>query len=248
VSLLEDGCVAYPATKASRAWASAALARARDITADPDTKRVNLRHGETWFVGVDALPNDATGAIDGVPLSGAWDADVPRDFHMHPAQVSVMYPGYPTKDTDQSEANHRYRVDRCAAHVDGLLPEGPARRRYPREFHAYVLGIHLNDCDAAPTVYWRGSHRIMGAALRAVIGAQDPREVDVTDAYKAARREVFETCEMLTVTGAPGAAFLMHRHVLHGTAPWSDDVSGEARFSAFFRPEFTDPSEWLAAD
>lgn len=244
----QDGCTRFPATPESRAWAAAAYARAKEIAADPQMQKTNLRHGRTWFVGVDALPNDAQGAVDGVPLKGPFRVGLPETGALHAAQLSVMYAGYPQRDPDQSAANHRYRVDRCAAHVDGLLPVGPERRRYPREFHAYILGIHVNNCVAAPTVYWQGSHHIMLRAIRSAVGASDPWSVDVTEAYQAARREVFDTCTQVAITGAVGEAFLLHRFALHGTAPWDAPPNDDGRMIAFFRPEFSDRTDWLGRD
>lgn len=245
-----DGCVRFAATQPARSWAVAAGTLARSLSNQPEHRLRNLRHGKTWFVGVDLLPNDANGAIADIPLRGPWQAHLPVHRPLHRAQVSIVYPGYPRQDPEESEANHRYRVRRRAAHMDGLLPEGPERRRYPREFHAYVLGVHLDGCSQAPTVYWRGSHRIMGQAMRAAIAGRDSAQVDVTEAYHAARRHVFETCEMVPLDGATvGASFLMHRFTLHGTEPWEAATQeGESRMIAFLRPEFETAAEWLTAD
>ena len=137
------------------------------------------------------------------------------------------------------------------AHVDGLLPVGPDRRRFAREYHAYILGVCLGDCNGAPTVFWPGSHRIVGRALREAIGESQPAKVDVTEAYHAARAEVFATCEMVTIKNELGASFLLHRHTLHGTDVWdpalADNCGPEGRMIAFFRPEFRDPADWLSA-
>ena len=238
-----DGFVVFDADPLVTAWADAAARAAGRITTDPDIAARNLRHGNTWFVGVDALPNTPDGAIHGVPLAGPWDGLVPA-LPLHPAQLSVIYPGYPRRDTDQSEANHRYRTYRCAAHVDGLLPEGPQRRRFARECHAYILGIPLDDAGDAPTVVWPGSQRIMQAALARAIGDHAPGDVDLTDAYHAARRTVFDTCDPVAITVAKGQSFLIHRHALHGTAPWSG-TGTTPRAIAFFRPEYPDPMDWL---
>lgn len=240
-----DGFAVFDGDPRVVVWAQAARRVAERIAADAAARRANLRHGETWFVGVDALPNDASGAIDGVALQGPWQDHVP-DLAQHSAQLSIIYPGYPQRDPDQSVANHNYRVRRCAAHVDGLLPEGARRRRYAREFHAYILGIPLNPLAAAPTVVWPGSHRIIGAALRAAIGARGIGDVDLTVAYHAARRDVFERIAPVQIHAAPGQSFLIHRFALHGTAPWQGPV-GPGRMIAFFRPEYHDPAEWLAA-
>ncbi|MEL6463395.1 MAG: hypothetical protein AAFQ58_00375 [Pseudomonadota bacterium] len=239
-----DGFVVFDHDPRTARWATAAHRVAEKITDDPETKARNLRHGQTWFVGVDALPNAPDGSVGGVALGGPWVGQVPT-LPQHPAQLSVVYPGYPQRDPGQSEANHRYRVNRMAAHVDGLLPEGPTRRRYAREFHAYILGLPLNAVVAAPTVVWKGSHRIMQNALTDAIGCADPRDVDVTDAYHTARKHVFETCAAVPLHARPGGSFLIHRFALHGTAPWHGPAA-DGRMIAFFRPEFTDPADWLS--
>ena len=150
--LSSTGALSFDTTPESVAWAQEALAVTKTLSRDLEIKAVNLRHGQTWFVGVDILPNTCDGAINGVPLAGPWTPHLPYQVPLHKAQVSIIYPGYPKRDPQQSEANHRYRINRYAAHMDGLSPEGPNHRRFPREFHAYVLGIHLTDCAAAPTV------------------------------------------------------------------------------------------------
>ncbi|MEO9574220.1 MAG: hypothetical protein ABJ263_18460 [Tateyamaria sp.] len=246
MNLGRDGYAVFDADPRVAKWASAAVRVARDIASDPEMRAANLRHGETWFVGVDALPNGPMGKVDNVPLAGPWQDHVPS-VAMHSAQLSIIYPGYPKRDPDQSEANHRYRVTRAAAHVDGLLPEGPARRRFAREFHAYILGLPLNPVAAAPTVVWPGSHLIMQAALSELIGAQPIDQVDLTDAYHAARRAAFEASDPIPIVAGPGQSFLIHRFALHGTAPWDGPVT-DGRMIAFFRPEFSDAKDWLAAD
>jgi len=240
-----DGFVVFDRDARVAAWAGTVLPVAMGIASDPAARARHLRHGGTWFSGVDALPNGPRGEIAGVPLGGPWQGHVP-DLPMHAGQLSIIYPGYPRQDADQSDASHRYRIIRSAAHVDGLLPEGPARRRFAREFHAYILGVPLNAVDAAPTVVWPGSHRIMQEALSAAIGDQPVRDVDVTDAYHAARRVAFETCAPVAIRTAPGQSFLIHRFALHGMEPWQGRV-GPGRMIAFFRPEFADPEDWLAA-
>ena len=245
MTLARDGFKLFGPDARVKLWAQAARAVAEPIITQEAVRAKNLRHGATWFVGVDILPNDAQGSISGVPLDGPWTLP---ELTMHRAQVSIIYPGYPQQDPGQSDANHDFRVRRRAAHVDGLLPVGPQRQRYLREFHAYILGIPLNVSHAAPTVVWRGSHRIIGQALRDAIGAADPTQVDVTKAYHAARKVVFETCEMVPLTAhEEGASFLIHRHALHGTDVWDGAPQGH-RMIAFLRPEFSSPQEWLRND
>lgn len=209
----------------------------------------NLRHGQTWFVGVDALPNAADGSLDEVPLTGPWESYVTAPPVWHPAQLSIVYPGYPGQDAGESSSSHRYRVQRHAAHVDGLLPIGPARRRFLREPHAFILGLPLTVSEAAPLMVWPGSHTIMGDAFRDLVGTGDPLTVDLTAGYQAARRQVFDRIAPVPVTALPGQSVLLHRHLLHGVAPWDDCASGppEGRMVAYFRPQFS-ADQWLRMD
>ena len=244
-----DGFAIFAADARVSRWAAAARVVARDVAQRADMRSAdNLRHQQTWFVGVDALPNGRDGSLEGTPLHGPWQAFVP-ELPLHPAQVSIIYAGYPKQDADESDANHGFRLNRAAAHVDGLLPVGPHKRRFALEYHAYILALPLNDVTASPTVVWRGSHRIMQRALRDTIADGDPAQVDITEAYKAARREVFETCEQIPLRITAGQSALVHRFALHGTQPWdrSDDPSGEGRMVAFFRPECAGgAAQWLA--
>lgn len=234
---------------ATARWADAALSVAVKITSDPEIRAANLRHGNTWFVGVDALPNATDGSVAGVPLAGRWAAHIRSTTHWHPAQLSVVYPGYPQQDADESDANHRYRITRFAAHVDGLLPIGPQRRRYLREPHAFILGLPLNLSDAAPLMVWPGSHLIMGDAFRRHMQGAEPCAIDITDIYKAARKQVFEQIKPIAIAAEPGQAMLLHRHLLHGVAPWHAGAGAppEGRMVAYFRPQFS-AAAWLAQD
>lgn len=254
MTLAAQGYICFDATDDSRAWARAALAIGRRVAADAGAQRANLRHRGTWFVGVDALPNARDGSLGGVPLRGPWDAHLPQRGPLHTAQLSVIYPGYPKQDAAESDGNHRYRLRRGAAHVDGLHPVGPERRRMALERHAYILGISLDGSRAAPTLCWPGSHLVLGAVLRAAIGDDDPAQVDVTDAYHAARAQVFDQIAPVALWGPAGSSFLLHRFTLHGTAPWGDrgendggkSAQDAARFTAFFRPEWDgDARDWL---
>lgn len=257
-SFLADGFLRFPAAAASLAWAAHARPVAAAATADPAHAHW-LRCGGTWFVGVDALPNDASGRLaGGPPLAGAA-IDFIRDglklaLPLHRAQVSVCYPGYPQPSAEESQQAYAFRRNRDAAHVDGLLAEGPEKRRYLKEPHAYILGITLTEQspDAAPLTVWKGSHRIMQAMFAAAFAGRPPeqwRAVDVTDAYQAARREVFAKCERLTLPSAPGEAVLVHRHLVHGVAPWGEHATAapEGRMIAYLRPEFPAIADWLNA-
>lgn len=245
--VIAAGYTLFPSDPAVAAWAKVAHHAALCELSDETTRSAQLRHARTWFVGVDALPNAADGSIDGVPLKGPWQAHVTPPEHWHAAQLSVVYPGYPGKDAEESDANHRYRIKRHAAHVDGLLPVGPERRRFLQEPHAFILGLPLNISDAAPLMVWPGSHRIMGDAFRTAIGCNDPSQVDLTKIYHEARRRCFETITPLPLQMTPGQSVLLHRHLLHGVAPWTADATAppEGRMVAYFRPQFS-AEAWLS--
>jgi hypothetical protein len=234
-ALAADGVAVCAPDPAVAAWADAAYRTGCDVLAVDPARR----HGGTWYVGVDALPNASDGSVAGVPLAGAWLAHVAAPARWHRAQLSVVFARYPRRDTDESAAAHRYRHKRDAAHVDGLLPEGPDKRRHLREPHAFIAGFPLNAVTASPLVVWKGSHKIMRAAFAAAYAghpAESWGDIDVTEAYQAARRDVFARCERVEVTAAPGQVILLDRHVLHGVAPWADDAKGQMRMIAYFRP------------
>lgn len=241
--LARQGYVIFGHDPDVAAWAVQARGVALQVLAQGGERR----HGRTWFVGVDALPNAPDGSVNGFPLAGTWRLHVNAPPQWHRAQVSVVFPGYPQQDAGESDAAHRFRRNRDAAHVDGLLPEGPDKRRHLREPHSFILGLPLDPVRASPLVVWRGSHILMRAAFqRAFEGlpSQQWGDVDVTDTYKTARQEVFDTCERIEIIAGPGQAILLHRHLLHGVAPWADDASGDMRMIAYFRP-LVDPAAWL---
>ncbi|WP_196502953.1 hypothetical protein [Aestuariivirga litoralis] len=216
------------------------------------------RCGGTWFVGVDALPNDDQGRVgDGPALSGAA-VDFIRHSLMrsqiasHRGQVSICLPGYPKRGSDETEAQHAFRAKRDSAHVDGLHGEGAQKRRYLRELHDFIFGIALDDVDhgAAPFVVWEGSHLIMQAmfkdALRDV-PVEKWGEVDFTDRYKAARARVFESCKRVEIPARAGEAYVTHRFALHGVAPWGETALKQ-RAVVYFRPCNMNAADWLARD
>ncbi|WP_375267501.1 hypothetical protein [Planktotalea sp.] len=237
----KDGFAIFEANDATRAWARAAHKIACEVTADPEQQAQWLRHQNTWFVGVDALPNADDGSIANVPLSGPWQEYVLAPSHWHKAQISVVYEGYPKQDKEQSDANHRFRINRAAAHVDGLLLENG--KRYLREPHAFILGVSLNESDAAPLKVWPGSHTLMGAELAKALNAGP----DLTGVYKATRARVFETIKPVDVPLRFGQSILLHRHMLHGMSPWQDGQTApkEGRMTAYFRPQFNNAKAWL---
>ena len=249
---LEAGWQVFAPEPAVDAWVCAVKAPA--LTSTSQEPR---RHGGTWCVGVDALDNDAEGrVVDGPPLAGrAFEAAVKATgaATLHRAQISVTYPGYPMRDANESAANHRFRRDRDAAHLDGLLPIGPAKRRHLHEPHAWILGVALTQADlgASPLVVWDGSHHVIRRAFETVFtaDAQTWADMDVTDLYKETRAEVFATCRRVEVPLQVGETVLLHRMTIHGVAPWALGAQADpaGRAIAYFRPCFRDPSDWLSA-
>ena len=238
-------------------WVEAALPAARQTLRDPAQAKW-LRYGDTWFAGVNALPNDASGEVAGSgPLRGAAVDFIGRELGLKrlvwdAAQVSVCFPGYPRPMAGESPARARFRREHDAAHVDGLLPEGPARRRHLREHHGFILGIPMVEFDAgaSPFVVWEGSHEIMRAAFAGFLVDTDPRDWgkrDITEIYHHARRRAFAECSRVEVHARPGEAFIAHRLVLHGMAPWRDgaEAGADGRMICYFRPAVLGPREWL---
>lgn len=256
--LVERGWLRLARDPEIDAW----IASARPVTAraiaDPAYDRWR-RHGGTWFVGVNALPNDAHGSVDGGPPMPRAVIDLIRDLlgldnvNWDRAQISVCYPGYPRQSPEESASAHSYRVKRDAAHVDGLLAEGAERRRHLREFHSFILGIPLAPVGSgmSPFSIWEGSHDIMRQAFRTAFAGKPPEQwgnVDVTDIYQAARTEAFARCSRVEITTAPGECYLVHRMALHGMAPWSGlAAQPEGRTVLYFRPACRGAEHWLAA-
>lgn len=226
-------------------WAQAAHPFAVQALRDTDQP---LRCGGTWAVGLDLLPNAADGSVGGTPLP--WDVLGLKPEPLHPAQLSTVYPGYPQPSPDETEAAYGFRLRRDSAHLDGLLPVGPDKRRMVLEPHGWILGLPLTASDASPLVVWEGSHTVMQAALARALAPYPPEtwgEVDVTDAYTAARAEVFRTCPRRELPSLPGEAVVLHRHLIHGVAPWKDGAIAppEGRIVAYFRPLLPSVKDWL---
>lgn len=257
---VETGWLKFPDDPALRDWLTATTPAALSAVHDPANANW-LRCDGTWFAGVNVLPNHVRGAVAASgPLRGRaveflrqlglptqnWDR----------GQVSVVYPGYPRQGAGETDAAFRFRRDRDAAHVDGLLPIGPDRRRMLREPHAFVLGLPVTatNAGASPMVVWQGSHRIMRRALSAALRGRPPQvwpDTDLTAAYHAARREILKVCPRVPVHAQPGEAYLLHRLTLHGVAPWATGASAppEGRAIVYFRPQLPGPiSDWLLRD
>lgn len=246
----------FPAEDALRPWVDAAEAHAR-LALEADALAHWWRAGGTWFVGVDALANDGAGRLPGGPAPRGAAVDAARavaDVSWHRLQLSVVRPGYPAAGAGEDAAQHRFRLKRDGAHLDGLLPEGPHRRRHLREPHAFILGIALTvaDADASPLVVWEGSETLILAAFAAAFSDTPPNrwgDIDLTDIYAEARREVFRTCRRVPVPLARGEAVLLHRAALHGIAPWGEGARADpaGRAIAYLRPPAA-PDWWLRAE
>lgn len=228
-------------------WARAAAPVAAQAVAE---SREAWRCGGTWFVGLDALPNDAAGRVGGVDFP--W-AELGLDpVALHPAQLSVVRAGYPQPSEAETEAAFRFRLNRDAAHLDGLIAEGPEKRRRVVEPHRWIVGMALNaaDAGASPLVVWEGSHEVMRAGLLAAL-RDVPKarwgEVDITEPYQAARKRVFAECPRVEVVGRVGEAVILHRLLIHGVAPWAEGAKAEGagRIVAYLRPLMDSVAEWL---
>lgn len=229
------------------AWATAAH---RVALATLATATEPWRCGGTWFVGVDALPNAPDGTIGDTAFP--WDALPLSPQPLHRAQLSVIRAGYPQPSPDETPAAFAFRQTRDAAHLDGLLPIGPDKRRMVKEPHAWILGLPLNDTTAAPLTVWEGSHHLIRAALLRSLAPypqDDWGEIDITDAYQQVRRDIFATCRRIELPARPGEATLLHRLALHGVAPWkaTDTTPPEGRMIAYLRPQLATVHQWLTA-
>lgn len=238
-------------------WVEHALGAARSAVAAPENAEW-LRCGGTWFVGVNALPNDVSGAVEGGAAIAGHAIDFVRDtlgpanIPWDRAQVSVVYPGYPQPMASESTTAYRYRRDHDAAHLDGILRQGPHKRRHLLEHHAFILGIPMVEAstDASPLVVWEGSHEIFRRALQGFFRdalPQNWRAADVTELYQSTRREIFASCRRVEIPAQPGEAYLVHRLALHGIAPWTASASAgpDGRMIVYFRPGIGSPRLWL---
>jgi len=261
--LFRDGWRVFGPDDRLARWLDTSIDVARATLTDPAHAEWH-RYQDTWFAGVNALPNDENGEVaGGAPLAGDVIDFIDETlgfkagrngFRWDKAQVSVCYPGYPQAMEGETEGLLRYRRNRDAAHVDGLRRHGPDRRRTLEEFHAFILGIPMAEVGpgASPFVVWRGSHELMRAAFRARFAGIPPENwthEDITEAYHAARRSAFETCERVEVHARPGESYLVHRLALHGMAKWEDgaEAGPDGRMIVYFRPEIGGPVEWLEA-
>ncbi|SFR46964.1 hypothetical protein [Litoreibacter janthinus] len=255
MSFAETGWAKFAYDGATAAWAAHAREVAIPLTQNPQYFDDWLRCGGTWFVGVNLLPNDGQGQLPDGPVLAGPALDFLRGQNLlsplDRAQISAIYPGYPQPSLAESAAAFRFRRDRDAAHVDGLLAIGPDKRRHLHEPHGFVLGLPLTDATASPMVVWEGSHLIMRAAFRERLDGVPPEHwaaEDLTDTYQAARKQCFKLCKRIKIKALPGEAYVIDRLTLHGVAPWEDGETAppEGRIIAYFRPELDDIAAWLA--
>jgi hypothetical protein len=258
-SFFARGWCRFPHDDTVARWVQQVLPAARAAVTAPENAGWH-RCGGTWFVGVNALPNDARGAVaNSGPIAGAA-VDFVRsnlgtaDFGWDRGQVSVVRPGYPRPEDEESPAAFRFRRERDAAHIDGVLHEGPHRRRHLRQYHEFILGIPMVETTPgmSPLVVWEGSHEIVRSAFRAFFGDSPPAswpDRDVTALYRRARGTIFERCQRVEVIAQPGEAYLLHRLALHGIAPWQApaNAAADGRMIVYFRPDTGTPDSWLNA-
>ena len=64
MSWLDRGFAVFPREDAVADWAKAAMQPALAAIRDPVKRDAWLRHGGTWFAGVDLLDNDEAGRVD----------------------------------------------------------------------------------------------------------------------------------------------------------------------------------------
>ncbi len=251
----EFGWTRFDHDPALFAWCKTARPAAMAAIASPEQAHW-LRCGGTWFAGVNALSNDSAGALaNDEPLRGQAIEFLSAAFGpitWDRAQISVTYPGYPVQE-HESDAAFGYRLKRDAAHIDGLIRDGPDIRRFAREYHAFILGIPLTEtgAGASPLAIWTGSHCLAQPVLQRALGCSDPADwpaIDLTDAYQAVRRDIFDRCDRMLLHARLGEAYVVHRHALHGISPWKGGAKAppEGRVIAYFRPDQPDPLAWLA--
>ena len=136
--------------------------------------------------------------------------------------------------------------------MDGILPIGYSKRRYAKEYHAFILGIPLVNFNefAAPVVVWEGSHRIIRTFLSRVLTKNTVKlwdNLDITEIYQEARKEVLSKCKKRIINVPLGGSYILHRLAVHGIMPWEKKGKSEnnSRMVAYFRPVLKDPKFWL---
>lgn len=252
---LQYGYCVFDQDPAVLEWVSSAIEPAYEALARYENQHW-YRYQNTWFVGVNVLNNDAAGRINNGPvLSGEAISFIEQSLTNRPisldqGQISVCYEGYPKADMSEPASSQDYRLRRDAAHVDGIMKR--RGERYLVEHHDYILALALNDvsASASPFVVWRGSHKLMQAALCGYLTDYAKEKwptIPISKIYSQTRKRIFEECERIELALKPGQALVTHRHLLHGTAPWQAVNEPEPRVLCFFRPESMTVEQWLTA-
>ena len=230
----------------------------------------DFRSGSTWFAGVNFLDNGSEGDINGASFSSELWSEIYGKFghgikYWDTAQVSIFWKGYPKKDQSETEKAFKYRLKKYSAHVDGLIPIGSKKRRFAKEFHAFILGIPImnNRIDSAPLVVWEGSHIIFRNLFRKLYTGLSKKKVsklDVTEIYQKYRRKVFSTCTFRKVVSQKNQPYILDRHLLHGVIPWNETVNISpmsyqndvfrlnpmfGRIVVYFRPSYKNSIDWV---
>lgn len=238
-------------------WAAEAKEIVEKKLAQKDFPQKDLRCGGTWFAGVNFLGNSTSGKLETKNLQGKIIASIMSRFResfdeWDSAQISICYPGYPKPMASEGVAAFNYRIKKCAAHVDGILPLGNNRRRFVREHHAFIFGIPLSRFNrfASPLVIWEGSHHIILDTFHKIFSSLSSSEwpqLDVTFQYKEARKKVFATCPKKVIWVPLGGCFVLHRMCLHGISPWAKNAQAEpcGRIMAYFRPKLLCEKNWI---
>ena len=252
-----NGWLKFEFDDSLKSWVNASLQSARDAVHRPDNQHW-WRYQGTWFVGVNSLDNDRFGKVQGgIHLQGKAAEFLSNNLgvdlsRLDQAQVSVCLPGYPKSSNTESRAANSYRLNKDAAHLDGVLKQAATAERYVQEPHDYILAIPMSDfsSDTAPFVVWEGSHNIVRSTFKQFFensASENWSQVAITSCYQQVRRQIFSECERKQLIMKPGEAFLVHRLMLHGTGPWKTNArcGPDGRMICFFRPSSLSIEEWL---
>tara|TARA_B100000902_G_scaffold171834_1_gene166099 strand:+ start:425 stop:1258 length:834 start_codon:yes stop_codon:yes gene_type:complete len=229
----------------------------------------NFRCGSTWFVGTNFLDNSSNGNIGAKLMSKKIFNNILKKFgpnikYWDKGQVSICWPGYPKKDEKETEQSFNFRIKRFASHIDGIIPFGSRKRRFAKEFHAFILGFPIqNNClDCAPLVLWEGSHKIFRKFFKEIyegITSNKISSIDITELYNEYRKKVFTNCEVKKIVPQFNQPFLLDRHILHGIHKWKEKNNvkfnsknnrplnsiSDGRITIYFRPVFFNPLDWV---
>ena len=232
-------------------------------------KDQDLRSGSTWFVGTNFLDNNSQGKIGARQFSKKIINNISSYFgtkiqYWDKGQVSICWPGYPKKDTLESEKSFNFRIKRFASHIDGIIPLGSKKRRFAKEYHAFILGLPImnNFKNNASLVVWEGSHKIFRNFFRNIyegVSSNKISHIDITELYNECRNKVFTKCNVKKIVPNFKQPYLLDRHLLHGIDQWKDQNFGSyvikhknsvnnlsnGRIVVYFRPVFSDPYDWI---